>query len=111
MSDTVVQPLDESLLWKQLKTCFDPEIPVNVVDLGLIYGLRVAPQPDGTHLVDVRMTLTSPGCGMGPVIAADVQSKILNVPGVSEARVELVFDPPWNQGMLTEAARLELGLM
>ena len=104
-------PVDENLVWKQLKSCYDPEIPVNIVELGLIYDLHISPQPDGGHLVDVRMTLTAPGCGMGAMIAEDVQHKILGVPGVSEARVELVWDPPWNQSMMSEAARLELGLM
>jgi probable FeS assembly SUF system protein SufT len=104
-------PVDEALVWKQLRTCYDPEIPVNIVELGLVYDLHISPQPDASSLVDVKMTLTAPGCGMGAMIAEDVQRKILSLPGVSEARVELVWDPPWNQGMMTEAARLELGLM
>lgn len=104
-------PVDESLIWRQLKSCYDPEIPVNIVELGLIYDLHISPQPDGGHLVDVKMTLTAPGCGMGAMIAEDVQRKVLGVPGVSEARVELVWDPPWNQSMMSEAAKLELGLM
>jgi probable FeS assembly SUF system protein SufT len=104
-------PLDEDLVWKQLRTCYDPEIPVNIVELGLVYDLHIAPQPDASNLVEVKMTLTAPGCGMGAMIAEDVQRKILSLPGVSEAKVELVFDPPWNQGMMSEAARLELGLM
>ncbi|MBI5387849.1 MAG: putative Fe-S cluster assembly protein SufT [Verrucomicrobia bacterium] len=104
-------PVDEQLVWKQLKTCYDPEIPVNIVELGLIYDLRIAPQPDGSQRVEVKMTLTAPGCGMGAMIADDVQRKILDVPGVSDAKVELVFDPPWNQAMMSDAARLELGLM
>jgi probable FeS assembly SUF system protein SufT len=104
-------PVDEALVWRQLKTCYDPEIPVNIVELGLVYDLHLAPQPDGTSFVEVKMTLTAPGCGMGAMIADDVQRKILALPGVSEARVELVWDPPWSQGMMSEAARLELGLM
>jgi probable FeS assembly SUF system protein SufT len=102
---------DEALVWKQLRTCYDPEIPVNIVELGLIYDLQVAPHPDGGIKVEVKMTLTAPGCGMGPMIVEDVQRKIMDVPGVTEANVELAWDPPWNQGMMTEAARLELGLM
>lgn len=104
-------PLDENLIWKQLKTCYDPEIPVNIVELGLVYDLRASPHPEGGNLVEVKMTLTAPGCGMGAMIAEDVQNKVLGVPGVTEARVELVFDPPWNQGMMSDAAKLELGLM
>jgi len=103
--------VDENMLWRQLKTCYDPEIPVNIVELGLVYDMHVDPQPDGGHLVEVKMTLTAPGCGMGAMIAEDVQHKIMNVPGVTEAKVELVFDPPWNQAMMSDAAKLELGLM
>lgn len=101
----------EDLLWKQLKTCYDPEIPVNIVELGLIYDLHVTPHPDGGSMVEIKMTLTAPGCGMGAMIAEDVQRKILGVPGVTEAKVELVWDPPWTQAMMSEAAKLELGLM
>ena len=104
-------PVDEGLVWRQLKTCYDPEIPVNIVELGLIYDLHITPHPEGGSLVDVKMTLTAPGCGMGAMIAEDAQRKVLAVPGVTEARVELVWDPPWSQGMMTEAAKLELGLM
>jgi probable FeS assembly SUF system protein SufT len=101
----------EDLLWRQLKTCYDPEIPVNIVELGLIYDLHIAAHPDGGSRVDVKMTLTAPGCGMGAMIAEDVQRKMLGVPGVTEAQVELVWDPPWTQAMMSEAAKLELGLM
>ena len=104
-------PVTEARIWEELKTCYDPEIPVNIVDLGLVYSLRIEPQPDRGSRVEVRMTLTAPGCGMGAMIADDVRRKVLALPGVSDASVELVFDPPWNQGMMTEAARLELGLM
>ena len=104
-------PVDEGLVWKQLKTCYDPELPVDIVELGLVYDLQVTPHPGGGSQVEVRMTLTAPGCGMGAMIAEDVQRKLLAIPGVTEARVELVWDPPWNQDMMTEAARLELGLM
>lgn len=102
----------EQQVWAALKTCYDPEIPVNIVDLGLVYDCQVTPIADtGTYRVDVKMTLTAPGCGMGPVIQQDAQNKILALENVAEVNVELVWDPPWNQAMMTEAARLELGLM
>lgn len=101
------------LCWDQLKTCFDPEIPVNIVDLGLVYACEVAPLPEqeGQSKVSVRFTLTAPGCGMGDYLKSDVQSKLLGVPGVKEADVEVVFDPAWNQAMMSDAARLQLGMM
>jgi probable FeS assembly SUF system protein SufT len=95
----------------QLRTCYDPEIPVNIVDLGLIYDLQILPLPDGGKRVEIKMTLTAPGCGMGPVLQQDVEAKVFNIPGVKEAAVFLVWDPPWSREMLTDAARLELGLM
>ena len=103
----------EERVWEQMKTVFDPEIPVNVVDLGLVYSCEVSDDPengsgDGRR-VAVKMTLTAPGCGMGPVIANDVKEKIEALPDVSAADVEVVFDPPWNQNMMSEAARLQLG--
>lgn len=102
----------EQAVWAALKTCYDPEIPVNIVDLGLVYDCQVTPLADtGTYRVDVKMTLTAPGCGMGPVIQQDAQNKILALENVGEVNVELVWDPPWSQSMMTEAARLELGLM
>jgi probable FeS assembly SUF system protein SufT len=101
----------EKVVWDAMRTCFDPEIPVNIVDLGLVYDCNVKPQPPAGARVDVKMTLTAPGCGMGPVLVQDVQMKLLSIEGIDEANVELVWDPPWNQGMLTEAARLQLGLM
>jgi len=102
----------ETEVWNQLKSCYDPEIPVNIVDLGLIYDCQLAPMGDGkTFKADVKMTLTAPGCGMGPVLAQDVQNKLLSIEEIDEANVELVWDPPWNQGMMTDAARLQLGLM
>jgi len=102
----------EQQVWEQLKTCYDPEIPVNIVDLGLIYDCHVSPIGAGqTFKVDVKMTLTAPGCGMGPMIAQDAQNKILSLEAVDEANVELVWDPPWNQSMLSETAKLQLGLM
>ncbi|MEY2408401.1 MAG: hypothetical protein QOF48_1071 [Verrucomicrobiota bacterium] len=98
--------------WVQLKTCYDPEIPVNIVDLGLIYDCHVAPLTEpGRFEVNVKMTLTAPGCGMGPVLQQDVSNKLLMIEEVDEANVELVWDPQWNQGMMTEAAKLQLGLL
>jgi probable FeS assembly SUF system protein SufT len=102
-------PLDEKLVWDSLRNVYDPEIPVNIVELGLVYDLKVTHLDDGGNRVDVKMTLTAPGCGMGPVIASDAKSRIEAVPGVTQADVEIVFDPPWNQAMMTDAARLELG--
>ena len=101
----------EKLVWGQLRTCYDPEIPVNIVDLGLVYECRVTELEDGGHRADVKLTLTAPGCGMGGVLAADAQGKISELAGVREANVEVVFEPPWNPSMMSEAARLELGMM
>jgi probable FeS assembly SUF system protein SufT len=101
----------EAMAWRQLRTCFDPEIPINVVDLGLIYQCEVQRADDGSRRLEVRMTLTAPGCGMGEVLVEDVRSKLELIPTVSEADVELVFDPPWNQSMMSEAARLETGML
>lgn len=106
-----VGPVDEKLVWAQMKTCYDPEIPVNVVDLGLIYDCKVLPLPAGGSRVEVKMTLTAPGCPMAGSIAADVKTKLERVPGVSEVNVDIVWEPPWNQQMMTEAAKLQLGLM
>jgi len=100
----------EQRVWDTLKTCYDPEIPINIVDLGLVYDCHVEPLDDAGFRVDVKMTLTAPGCGMGPVIQQDAQTKILALDRVKEVNVELVWDPPWNQNMMTEAARLQLGL-
>lgn len=102
--------LDEQAVWDQLRTCYDPEIPVNIVDLGLIYDCTVTEQAEGAQ-VDVKMTLTAPGCGMGPTIAAEVRSKILALPGVKDADVELVWDPPWNQDMISEVGKMQLGMI
>ena len=101
----------ENKVWEQLKTCYDPEIPVNVVDLGLIYDCHLTPIGADNYKADVKMTLTAPGCGMGPVLAQDVQNKLISLEPIDEANVELVWDPPWNQGMMTEAAKLQLGLL
>ena len=99
--------------WAQMKTCYDPEIPVNIVDLGLIYDCHVEALAGAADRfkVDVKMTLTAPGCGMGPVLQQDVSNKLLMIEEVDEANVELVWDPQWNQGMMTEAAKLQLGLL
>ena len=101
----------EAVVWEQLKTCFDPEIPINVVDLGLIYACEIRKQPDGSRIVSVEMTLTAPGCGMGPILMEDVREKLEIIPTVSRADVELVFDPPWNRSMMSEEALLEAGLL
>ncbi len=101
----------ESVIWQQLKTCYDPEIPVNIVDLGLIYRCDVTPLGNGERSVRVDMTLTAPGCGMGDILVQDAQEKIAIVPTVSDVVVELVFDPPWNQAMMSDEARLQTGLM
>ncbi|MCX7712601.1 MAG: putative Fe-S cluster assembly protein SufT [Chthoniobacterales bacterium] len=101
----------EEAVWDQLRTVYDPEIPVNVVDLGLIYDCIVQNKESGGASVHVKMTLTAPGCGMGPTIAADAKNKILSIEGVEEAEVELVWDPPWNQSMISEEGRMKLGLI
>ena len=101
----------EEVIWNQLRTCYDPEIPVNIVDLGLIYRCEIQPLPDGERSVNVDMTLTAPGCGMGEVLVQDAQDKIAVIPTVADVRVELVFDPPWSQAMMSDEARLQTGLM
>jgi len=101
----------EKLVWQQLRTCFDPEIPFNIVDLGLVYEARIEHRDDGGRKVDVKMTLTAPGCGMGEILVDDVRSKLEMIPTVAEADVELVFDPPWGRHMMSEAARLETGML
>ncbi len=101
----------EELVWEQLKTCFDPEIPVNIVDLGLVYLCDVSAPEDGGSDVKIKMTLTAPGCGMGPVLAGDVKQKVEAIPGVRRAEVEVVFDPVWDRSMMSEAAKLQLGMM
>lgn len=101
----------EQLVWKQLRTCFDPEIPVNIVELGLVYDCLLQRLEDGRRKVEIRMTLTAPACGMGDILVDDVRTKVERVPTVAEADVELVFDPPWNQTMMSDAARLETGML
>lgn len=101
----------EELAWEQLKTCYDPEIPVNIVDLGLVYQCGATPLPEGGNKIEVRFTLTAPGCGMGDVLREDIRGKLLSLPDVREADVQVLFDPPWNMSMMSEAAKLQLGLM
>jgi probable FeS assembly SUF system protein SufT len=100
----------EKLVWQQLRTCFDPEIPINVVELGLVYTCTLERLDDGRRKVNVEMTLTAPGCGMGEILVDDVRTKLEMIPTVAEADVELVFDPPWNHAMMSDAARLETGM-
>ena len=100
----------EVMAWQQMRTCFDPEIPFNIVDLGLVYSCDIEREPDGRRKLTIKMTLTAPGCGMGDILVQDVRDKLERIPTVSEADVELVFDPPWNQSMMSEAARLETGM-
>jgi probable FeS assembly SUF system protein SufT len=108
---TVTREDLEKRVWETLKTCYDPEIPVNIVDLGLIYDCQVEPlpPPNAGFRVEIKMTLTAPGCGMGPVLQQDAQTKILALDRVEQVNVELVWDPPWSQNMMSEAARLQLG--
>lgn len=103
-------PVHEEQVWSALKTCYDPEIPLNIVELGLVYSCLLRDLSEGGTGVDVLMTLTAPGCGMGQVLADDVKRKVIGIPGVREAQVELTFDPPWSPDRMSEAARLELGM-
>ena len=100
----------EKIVWDQLRTCFDPEIPIDIVELGLVYTCELEPPVDGERKVNVRMTLTAPGCGMGEILVDDVRNKLEMIPTISEADVELVFDPPWNHSMMSDAAKLETGM-
>lgn len=100
----------ERFVWDQLRTCFDPEIPVDIVELGLVYGCRIERLLNGERVVTIRMTLTAPGCGMGDVIAADARNKILGAPQISKVHVDIVFDPPWSRDMMSDEAKLELGM-
>lgn len=105
-------PPDDDAVWNALKKVYDPEIPVNIVDLGLVYSMDIKTDPQtAQYWVEVNMTLTAPGCGMGPAIAQDAKYKIEQVPGVTEARVEIVWDPPWHQDMISEEGKMELGLL
>ena len=101
----------EEQAWDQLRTCYDPEIPVNIVDLGLVYGLNLTPLEDGSNKIDVKFTLTAPGCGMGDVLREDIKGKLLTIPGIKDADVQVVFDPPWSLQMMSDAAKLQLGMM
>lgn len=103
------QEFSEKLVWDKLRTVYDPEIPVNVVDLGLIYACQIAPVAEGNR-IEIKMTMTAPGCGMADVLKADIQRKLSDLPSVKELNVEVVFDPPWHPGKMSEAARLQLGL-
>ncbi len=103
-------PLTERV-WAQMAKCYDPEIPVNIVELGLVYDVWVEDESDAEKRVGVKMTLTAPGCGMGPVLAQDVRRRVEEIPEVTHADVEIVLDPPWNQNMMSEAARLQLGFL
>lgn len=101
----------EKLVWDQLRACFDPEIPINVVELGLVYDVSVDHKADGTRSVYVKLTLTAPGCGMGDILVDDARDKVEMIPTVTEADVDLVFDPPWNYSMMSDAAKLETGML
>jgi len=103
--------VDEERLWEQMRTCYDPEIPINIVELGLIYDCKVVPLEDRGNRVDVKMTLTAPGCGMGEFLKQDVEHKLAAVPNVTEVNVEMVFEPPWDQSRMSEAAKLQAGLL
>jgi len=109
-TETVSPEHLERMVWDTLKTCYDPEIPVNIVDLGLIYDMHLERQASGGYIIGVKMTLTAPGCGMGSVIAGDAQQKLLSLPGVRGADVEIVWDPPWHQSMIAAEGRRILGL-
>jgi probable FeS assembly SUF system protein SufT len=101
----------EKLVWSQLKTCFDPEIPVNIVDLGLIYSVQLTPTASANRKVEIKLTLTAPGCGMGDTLVADVTRVVEQIPTIDEADVELTFDPPWNRDMMSDVAKLETGML
>jgi probable FeS assembly SUF system protein SufT len=101
----------KNVVWEQMRGCYDPEIPVNIVELGLVYSCEVTSEGDGERLATIKMTLTAPGCGMGEVLVQDVKDKVEIIPTIKRADVELVFDPPWNQTMMSDAARLQTGMM
>jgi probable FeS assembly SUF system protein SufT len=108
-SDSEAGPFQESKVWDELRTCYDPEIPVNIVDLGLIYDVTIEPEASG-HAIDVKMTLTAPGCGMGPTIAEDARAKLESLPGVTRANVQLVWDPPWTPERISPEGKAMLGM-
>jgi probable FeS assembly SUF system protein SufT len=101
----------EKAVWDQMRTCYDPEIPIDIVELGLVYECKLEPLADANRKAVIRMTLTAPGCGMGDILVGDVKSKVLQVPKVTEADVQLVFDPPWTREMMSEAAQLQVGML
>lgn len=109
-SQEATGPADEKAVWEAMKQCYDPEIPCNVVDLGLVYDMKLTPLPTNRSRAEVKMTLTAMGCGMGPAISAQVRDRILEVPGIEEADVQIVWDPPWNQSMITDAGKKRLGI-
>jgi len=109
-ADTEAEPFSEKMVWGQLKTIFDPEIPVNIADLGLIYECAISPLDAGGNKIDIKMSMTAPGCGMGNVLKADVENKLGKLPDVKEVHVEIVFDPPWNTSRMSQATKLQLGL-
>jgi probable FeS assembly SUF system protein SufT len=114
MVEAIVEGADAETIernaWEVLKTIYDPEIPVNVADLGLIYSCRVIPTDSGRYRLEIIMTLTAPGCGMGPILQQDIESAIRNLPGVESVVVDVVFDPPWSRDMMSEVAKLQLGM-
>lgn len=109
-SDSAADKTVEELVWAQLKTCYDPEIPYNIVDLGLIYDCNIQPDENGKYTVEIRMTLTAPGCGMGDYLRQDVMTKLLHIKGVRDAVVEVVFDPPWDMSKMNPAIRRKLNM-
>ena len=109
-SSKVEKLVTEDMVWEQLRTVYDPEIPVNIVELGLVYDLKISKKEDGSH-IHVKMTLTAPGCGMGPVIAKDAEIKINDLSGVSNVIVEIVWEPVWDRDMMSDEAKLQLGMM
>ncbi len=110
-SFVIPEALSEEAIWEVLSTCYDPEIPVNIVELGLIYKMQLEFHEDRTAKIMIEMTLTAAGCGMGPVLVSDIRTRLLKMPQVKEVEVELVFDPPWNQGLMSESAKLQLGFL
>jgi metal-sulfur cluster biosynthetic enzyme len=103
-------PVEPEAVWNVLRSCYDPEIPVNIVDLGLVYDMQLCPSTSGGTRAEVKMTLTAPGCGMGPAIASDAQQRILDLPGITEAEVQIVWDPPWHPSRISPEGRAKLGL-
>ena len=101
----------EKIVWDELKACFDPEIPVNIVDLGLVYHCQVTPLTTGGNRAEVKFTLTARGCGMGEVLKAEMQNRIIGLPGIKEVQVELVWDPPWDQSRISREAKVQLGMV